>query len=39
MVLNEEEAKVVRRIYGLFLQGHSPYALTYKGCQKSAAVI
>lgn len=27
MVLNEEEAKVVRRIYGLFLQGHSPYAI------------
>lgn len=27
MVLNEEEAKIVRRIYGLFLQGHSPYAI------------
>ena len=27
MVLNEEEAKIVRRIYGLFLQGHFPYVL------------
>ncbi len=27
MILNEEEAKIVRYIYGLFLQGHSPYAI------------
>lgn len=25
LVVNEEQAKVVRRIYGLFLQGRSPY--------------
>lgn len=35
LVLNEEQAAVVRRIYGLFLQGRSPYAiaklLTEKG--------
>jgi len=27
LVINEEQAKVVRKIYGLFLQGHSPYAI------------
>lgn len=27
LVLNEEEAKIVRRIYGLFLQGRSPYSI------------
>lgn len=27
LVLNEKEAKIVRRIYGLFLQGRSPYAI------------
>ena len=27
LVLNEEQAAVVRRIYGLFLQGRSPYAI------------
>lgn len=27
LVLNEEQAVVVRRIYGLFLQGRSPYAI------------
>ncbi|MCD8354780.1 MAG: recombinase family protein, partial [Clostridiales bacterium] len=27
MVVNEEQAAVVRRIYGLFLQGHSPYSI------------
>lgn len=27
LVLNEEQATVVRRIYGLFLQGRSPYAI------------
>lgn len=35
LVLNEDEAKIIRRIYGLFLQGRSPYAiakaLTSKG--------
>ena len=27
LVLNEEQAAIVRRIYGLFLQGRSPYAI------------
>ncbi len=27
LVVNEEQAKIVRRIYGLFLQGRSPYAI------------
>ena len=27
LVVNENQAKTVRRIYGLFLQGHSPYAI------------
>ena len=27
LVLNEDEAKIIRRIYGLFLQGCSPYAI------------
>ena len=27
LVVNEEQAAVVRRIYGLFLQGRSPYAI------------
>ena len=27
LVLNEDEAKIIRRIYGLFLQGRSPYAI------------
>lgn len=27
LVINEEQAKVVRRIYGLFLQGKSPYMI------------
>ena len=27
VVINEEQAKVVRRIYGLFLQGKSPYVI------------
>ena len=27
LVLNEKEAKIIRRIYGLFLQGRSPYAI------------
>ena len=27
LVINEEQAKIVRRIYGLFLQGRSPYAI------------
>ncbi len=27
LVVNEEQAKTVRRIYGLFLQGRSPYAI------------
>ena len=27
LVINEEQAKVVRRIYGLFLQGKSPYVI------------
>ena len=27
LVLNEEQAADVRRIYGLFLQGRSPYAI------------
>ena len=26
-MLNEDEAKIIRRIYGLFLQGRSPYAI------------
>ena len=27
LVINEEQAKIVRRIYGLFLQGRSPYQI------------
>ena len=27
LVINEEQAAIVRRIYGLFLQGRSPYAI------------
>ncbi len=27
LVINEEQAEIVRRIYGLFLQGRSPYAI------------
>ncbi len=27
LVINEEQAAVVRRIYGLFLQGHSPHGI------------
>ena len=27
LVLNEDEAQIIRRIYGLFLQGRSPYAI------------
>ncbi len=27
LVLNENEAQIIRRIYGLFLQGRSPYAI------------
>ena len=27
LVVNEEQAKIVRRIYGLFLQGRSPYQI------------
>lgn len=27
LVINEEQAKIVRKIYGLFLQGRSPYAI------------
>ena len=27
LVINEEQAKIVRRIYGLFLQGRSPYKI------------
>jgi site-specific DNA recombinase len=27
LLLNESEAKIIRRIYGLFLQGRSPYAI------------
>lgn len=27
LVINEEEAVIVRRIYGMFLQGRSPYAI------------
>ena len=27
LVINEEQAKIVRRIYGLFLQGYSPYKI------------
>ncbi len=30
LVLNEEEAKIVRKIYGYFLQGRSPYAISKK---------
>lgn len=30
LVVNEKEAVIVRRIYGLFLQGHSPYAIAKK---------
>lgn len=37
LVINEEQAKIVRKIYGLFLQGRSPYQiakiLTEKGIQ------
>lgn len=27
LILNEEEAQIVRRIYGMFLQGRSPYTI------------
>lgn len=27
LVINKEQAKIVRKIYGLFLQGHSPYSI------------
>ncbi len=27
LVVNEEQAEIVRRIYGFFLQGHSPYKI------------
>lgn len=41
LVLNEDEAKIIRRIYGLFLQGRSPYAiakvLTSEGIPTPAA--
>ncbi len=30
LVINEEQAKIVRKIYGLFLQGHSPYSIAKK---------
>ena len=30
LVVNEEQAKIVRRIYGMFLQGDSPYAIAKK---------
>lgn len=34
LVVNEEEAKVVRQIYGLFLQGRSPYAIARRLTEK-----